>query len=78
MSSKVSYNLSSVPGFDNFVKTGEIETEFENFYDINSEKGKNFNDTNIFDKVNKVNNLGSTTQNIIPTPLQSRLIISTN
>ena len=35
MASKVSYNLSSVPGFDNFVKTGENETEFEKYYSVN-------------------------------------------
>ena len=35
MASKVSYNLSSVPGFDNFVKTGENEQEFDKYYSVN-------------------------------------------
>ena len=35
MASKVSYNLSSVPGFDNFVKTGENGQEFDKYYSVN-------------------------------------------
>ena len=35
MASKVSYNLSSVPGFDNFVKTGDIENDYDKYYSAN-------------------------------------------
>ena len=47
MSSKVSYNLSSVPGFDNFLKTGEIETEFERYYSVNKYSTKANEEYNI-------------------------------
>lgn len=35
MTSKVSYNLSSVPGFDNYIKTGDIEPEYDKYYSVN-------------------------------------------
>jgi hypothetical protein len=35
MASKVSYNLSSVPGFDNFLKTGDIENDYDKYYSAN-------------------------------------------
>ena len=35
MASKVSYNLSSVPGFDNYIKTGDIEPEYDKYYSVN-------------------------------------------
>ena len=34
MNSQITYNLSSVPSFTNFIKTGEILPEFEKYYTL--------------------------------------------
>lgn len=35
MNSQITYNLSSIPGFNNIIETGEISPEFEKFYTLN-------------------------------------------
>ena len=67
MASKVSYNLSNVPGFDNFVKTCENKEEFDKYYSVNKYSTKanelysiiryNKEFKNVKKKINVINNI---------------------
>ena len=36
MDNKITYNLSSIPGFQNIIQTGENLPEFEKYYTLNN------------------------------------------